>query len=179
MEFNESQTKKNLEAAFAGESQAATKYGFYADQAKKDGYVGIQNIFNETKSNEVMHAKIWFKYLHGDKIPDTMTNLKDASAGENYETNEMYPEFAKVAREEGFDEIACRFDVVGQVEAHHEDRYNRIIDRLDKGEIFKRDESTVWKCNVCGHLHVGATPPEICPVCSHPKSHFVINCVQY
>ncbi|MDO5044774.1 MAG: rubrerythrin family protein [Coriobacteriia bacterium] len=175
MDFNESQTKKNLEAAFAGESQAAMKYGYYAKQAKKDGYVGFENIFNETVTNETMHAKLWFKYLHDGDVPDTLTNLKDAAAGEHYENTEMYPSFAKVAREEGFNDIAFRFEAVSEIESHHEERFNKLIERLEKGEVFKRAEATVWKCNVCGHLHVGESAPEVCPVCAHPQAYFTVQ----
>lgn len=179
VDFNESQTKKNLEAAYAGESQAAMKYGYYAKQAKADGYVGIQNIFEETKLNEEQHAKLWFKYLHGGDVPGTLENLNDAAAGENYETNIMYPEFAKVAREEGFTEIAAKMEAVGTIESHHEDRYRALISRLENGEVFKRDEVVVWKCTKCGHLHVGETAPKICPVCKHPQSYFVVQSINY
>lgn len=179
VDFNESQTKKNLEAAYAGESQAAMKYGYYAKRAKSDGYVGIQNIFEETKANEEQHAKLWFKYLHDGDVPDTMTNLHDAADGEHYETNTMYPEFAKVAREEGFTEIAAKMEGVGAIEAHHEERYLKLIERLEKGEVFEREEVVVWKCEKCGHLHVGKTAPKVCPVCAHPQSYFVVQCVNY
>ncbi len=180
MELRDSQTWKNLETAFAGESQAAMKYGYYAAQAKKDGYVQFQNIFEETKANEVMHAKLWFKYLHDGDIPGTLDNLKDAAAGEHYEWTEMYREFADTAREEGFEEIALRMEGVLAIERHHEDRYNTLIERLESGEVFKReDDTTVWKCNVCGHLHVGAEAPAICPVCAHGREHFEVRCVNY
>lgn len=179
VDFEQSQTKKNLEAAYAGESQAAMKYGYYAKQAKSDGYVAIQNIFEETKANEEQHAKLWFKYLHNNDIPGTETNLKDAAAGENYETNIMYPEFAEVAREEGFREIAAKFDAVGTIEAHHEKRYNAILERLQNGEVFERDEVVVWKCAKCGHLHVGKKAPKTCPVCLHPQSYFEVQCINY
>ncbi len=177
--FNESQTKKNLEAAYAGESMAAMKYGYYAKQAKADGFVAIQNVFEETKANEEQHAKLWFKYLHDGDIPETSKNLEDAAAGENYETNVMYPEFAAVAREEGFTEIAAKMDAVGKIESHHEERYRALLDRLEKGEIFKRDETVVWKCEKCGHLHVGESAPQLCPVCKHPQAYFVQRVVNY
>lgn len=179
VDFNSSQTKKNLEAAFAGESQAAVKYGYYAKQAKADGFVGIQNVFEETKINEEQHAKLWFKYLHDGGVPSTEVNLADAASGENYETNVMYPEFAAVAREEGFTEIAAKMEAVGKIEAHHEERYRALLDRLEKGEIFKRDDTTIWKCENCGHLHVGESAPKMCPVCAHPQSYFTERVVNY
>lgn len=172
VEFNESQTKKNLEAAFVGESQASVKYGYYAKQAAKDGYVQIGNIFTETSGNEAVHAKIWFKYLHNGGVPDTLTNLKDAANGENYEWTEMYAGFAKVAEEEGFTEIAKKFELVAGIEKTHEERYNTLVDRIEKGEVFERDGVKVWQCTKCGYLHVGETAPEVCPVCGHPQSYF-------
>ncbi len=179
MDFENSQTKKNLEAAFAGESQAATKYGYYASQAKKEGYVGISEIFAETSGNEKEHAKLWFKYLHGGAVPTTAENLADAAAGENYEWTDMYKSFAETARAEGFDEIAAKMDGVAAVEKAHEERYNKLFERLNNGTVFKRDDVVVWKCQNCGHLHVGAEAPEICPVCAHPKAYFVERVVNY
>ncbi len=179
VDFNESQTKKNLEVAFAGESQAAMKYSYYAKQAAKDGYVQIGDIFTETSGNEGMHAKVWFKYLHGGQVPDTMTNLKDAASGENYEWTEMYAEFAKVAKEEGFSEIAAKFKLVGDIEKTHEERYNKLVDRIENGEVFSRGDTTVWQCLKCGYLHVGPTAPEVCPVCGHPQSYFQQRAVNY
>ncbi len=179
MDFENSQTKKNLEAAFAGESQAATKYGYYASQAKKEGYVGISEIFAETSGNEKEHAKLWFKYLHGGAVPTTAENLADAAAGENYEWTDMYKSFAETARAEGFDEIAAKMDGVAAVEKAHEERYNKLLERLNNGTVFKRDDVVVWKCQNCGHLHVGAEAPEICPVCAHPKAYFVERVVNY
>ncbi len=179
MDFETSQTKKNLEAAFAGESQATNKYAYYASQAKKEGYVGISEIFTETAGNEREHAKLWFKYLHGGAVPSTAQNLADAAAGENYEWTDMYKEFAEMARQEGFDEIAAKFEGVGAVEKAHEARYNALLARLDAGEVFKRDDVTVWKCSNCGHLHVGKEAPEVCPVCNHPKAFFVEQVVNY
>lgn len=177
--FNDSQTKKNLEFAFAGESQASMKYRYYASKAKKDGYVQISNIFTETSGNEAEHAKLWFKYLHDGAVPDTLVNLKDAAAGENDEWTGMYPEFAKVAREEGFDEIAEKFEGVGAVEKEHEARYNKLVERIEKGEVFAREDVKVWKCLNCGHLHVGPEAPEVCPVCNHPQSYFEQQVVSY
>ena len=179
MDFENSQTKKNLEAAFAGESQAATKYGYYASQAKKEGYVGISEIFAETSGNEKEHAKLWFKYLHGGAVPTTAENLADAAAGENYEWTDMYKSFAETARAEGFDEIAAKMDGVAAVEKAHEERYNKLLERLNNGTVFKREDVVVWKCQNCGHLHVGAEAPEICPVCAHPKAYFVERVVNY
>lgn len=179
MDFENSQTKKNLETAFAGESQAHTKYRYYASKAKKDGYVQISNIFMETALNESEHAKLWFKYLHDGAVPDTLTNLKDAAAGENYEWTTMYDEFAKTAEEEGFKEIAAKFKGVGAVEKAHEERYLKLAERVEKGEVFTHEGVKVWKCGNCGHLHVGPTAPEVCPVCNHPQSYFEEHVVNY
>ena len=179
MDFENSQTKKNLETAFAGESQAHTNYRYYASKAKKDGYVQISNIFMETALNESEHAKLWFKYLHDGAVPDTLTNLKDAAAGENYEWTTMYDEFAKTAEEEGFKEIAAKFRGVGAVEKAHEERYLKLAERVEKGEVFTREGVKVWKCGNCGHLHVGPTAPELCPVCNHPQSYFEEHVVNY
>lgn len=179
MDFESSQTKKNLETAFAGESQAHTKYRYYASKAKKDGYVQISNIFAETAGNESEHAKLWFKYLHDGAVPSTLDNLRDAAAGENYEWTEMYDEFAKTAEEEGFAEIAAKFRGVATVEKAHEERYNKLVERIESGEVFEREGVKVWKCLNCGHLHVGAEAPEVCPVCNHPKAYFEEQVVNY
>lgn len=179
MDFESSQTKKNLETAFAGESQAHTKYRYYASKAKKDGYVQISNIFAETAGNESEHAKLWFKYLHDGAVPSTLDNLRDAAAGENYEWTEMYDEFAKTAEEEGFAEIAAKFRGVAAVEKAHEERYNKLVERIELGEVFEREGVKVWKCLNCGHLHVGAEAPEVCPVCNHPKAYFEEQVVNY
>ena len=179
MDFENSQTKKNLETAFAGESQAHTKYRYYASKAKKDGYVQISNIFAETAGNESEHAKLWFKYLHDGAVPDTLDNLRDAAAGENYEWTTMYDEFAKTAEEEGFAEIAAKFRGVAAVEKAHEERYNKLVERIESGEVFEREGVKVWKCLNCGHLHVGAEAPEVCPVCNHPKANFEEQVVNY
>ncbi|ACU94558.1 rubrerythrin [Cryptobacterium curtum DSM 15641] len=175
MELKGSQTEKNLQTAFAGESQAHTKYQYYASQAKKDGYVQIQNIFLETSQNEKEHAKLWFKALHDGSIPDTLTNLADAAAGEYYEWDDMYADFAKTAREEGFNNLAELFDGVGAIEKEHEARYRKLIDRINAGEVFKRGDVVVWKCNNCGHIHIGKEAPKVCPVCNHPQSFFEIR----
>lgn len=179
MELKGSQTEKNLWAAFAGESQAYTKYGFYAKQATKEGLNPIAGIFTETADNERQHAKIWFKYLHDGGVPMTAANLDDAAHGENYEWTEMYRGFAKTAEQEGFDEIAAKFRMVGDIEKTHEDRYKKIADSLEKGSVFKRDDVVVWKCSVCGHMHMGKEAPQVCPVCGHPQAYFVQNVVAY
>ncbi|MDO4596454.1 MAG: rubrerythrin family protein [Coriobacteriaceae bacterium] len=179
MEFENSQTKKNLEAAFAGESQAHTKYRYYASKAKKDGFVQISDIFSETAQNESEHAKLWFKYLHGGEIPATVDNLKDAAAGEHHEWTSMYEDFANTAEQEGFAEIAAKFRGVGAVEKAHEERYNKLVERVEKGEVFEREGVKVWKCTNCGHLHIGASAPEVCPVCNHPRAYFEEQVVNY
>ena len=183
VEFKDSQTKKNHETAFAGESQASMKYGYYAKAAKKEGYVQISDIFTETSGNEAEHAKLWFKYLHNDgtlgDVPDTLTNLKDAAAGEHYEWTDMYKGFAETAEAEGFAEIAARFRGVGAVEKAHEERYNKLAERVANGEVFERPGVKVWKCINCGHLHVGEKAPKICPVCKHPQSYFEEQAVNY
>ena len=179
MDFENSQTKKNLEAAFAGESQATNKYAYYASKAKKEGYVQISNIFTETSGNEREHAKMWFKELHGGEVPDTLTNLKDAAAGENYEWTTMYADFAKTADEEGFKTIAAKFRGVGAVEKAHEERYLKLAERVEKGEVFNREGVKVWKCLKCGHLHVGPEAPKMCPVCAHPQAYFEEQVVNY
>lgn len=178
-ELKGSKTEQNLMTAFAGESQAHTKYQYYASKAIKDGFVQIGKLFEETAKNEKEHAKIWFKFLHGGEVPDTMTNLADAAAGENYEWTDMYAGFAATAREEGFDEIAAKFALVGEVEKHHEERYLKLAERVEKGEVFSREGVKVWKCRNCGHLHVGPEAPEVCPVCNHPKSYFEQQAVNY
>ena len=179
VDFENSQTKKNLEAAFAGESQATNKYSYYASQAAKDGYQQISNIFTETSGNEKVHAKLWFKYLHGGKIPETAENLKDAAAGENYEWTTMYADFAKVAEEEGPAEIAAKFRLVGNIEKAHEERYQKLLERVESGEVFEREGVKVWKCLKCGHLHVGASAPKVCPVCGHPQAYFEEQSLNY
>ena len=179
VDFENSQTKKNLETAFAGESQATNKYAYYASQAKKDGFVQIQQIFLETSGNEREHAKLWFKYLHGGAVPDTLTNLRDAAAGENYEWTDMYAGFAETAEEEGFKEIAAKFRLVADIEKAHEERYLKLAERVEKGEVFEREDVKVWKCINCGHLHVGPKAPKVCPTCNHPQSYFEEQVVNY
>ncbi|MBQ1205972.1 MAG: rubrerythrin family protein [Clostridia bacterium] len=172
MELKGSRTEQNLMTAFAGESQARNKYTYYASEAKKAGYTVIADIFEETANNEKEHAKLWFKILHGDKVPDTATNLLDAADGENYEWTDMYANFAKTAKEEGFDRIAYLFEAVGKIEKEHEERYRAILEKLNAETIFVSEEVQVWICTNCGHIHVGKKAPEMCPVCQHPKAYF-------
>ena len=175
MELKGSKTEKNLMAAFAGESQARNKYTYYASKAKKDGYEQIAAIFEETAGNEREHAKMWFKELHNGEIPDTLSNLLDAAAGENYEWTEMYEDFAKEAKEEGFDRIANLFLAVSKIEKEHEERYRRLIENIKNERVFKKEESVVWVCRNCGHVHVGTTAPKVCPTCNHPQSYVEIK----
>ena len=175
MELKGSKTEANLMAAFAGESQARNKYTYYAAKAKKDGYEQIAAIFQETADNEKEHAKIWFKLLHDGAVPDTVTNLKDAAAGENYEWTDMYAGFAKTAREEGFDKIATLFEKVGEIEKEHEARYLKMLGNIEEGIVFSRDGDRIWKCRNCGHIVVGKSAPEVCPVCEHPRAFFELK----
>ena len=179
MELKGSRTEANLMAAFAGESQARNKYTYYASKAKKDGYEQIAAIFEETANNEKEHAKLWFKILHGDAVPATTENLKDAAGGENYEWTEMYPECAKVAKEEGFTRIAYLFEAVAKIEKAHEERYRKLLERVEGEIVFSRDGDTIWECRNCGHIHIGPKAPEICPVCAHPKSFFMVRAENY
>lgn len=165
-----SKTEQNLMAAFAGESQARNKYDYYASKAKKDGFEQIAAIFQETASNEKEHAKLWFKLFHG--INSTLDNLLDAAAGENYEWTEMYEEFAKVADEEGFHDIAAKFRGVAAIEKHHEERYRKLAEAVKGGEVFVKLDENVWVCRNCGHIHIGKSAPELCPVCAHPQAYF-------
>lgn len=174
-----SQTEKNLQAAFAGESEARNKYTYYASKAKKDGYVQIAALFEETAKNETEHAKLWFKLLHGGTIPSTPDNLKDAAAGENYEWTDMYAGFAKTAREEGFHEIARLFDAVGAIEKEHEERYRKLLSNIENALVFSKDGDVVWQCSNCGHICIGKKAPEICPVCAHPQSYFQVRAENY
>lgn len=178
-ELKGSKTEQNLMAAFAGESQARNKYTYYASKAKKEGYVQIAKIFEETAANEKEHAEIWFKLLHDGAVPDTMTNLADAAAGENYEWTDMYAGFAKTAREEGFTHIAALFDLVGKIEKEHEERYRKLLQNMKDGIVFSREGDTIWQCSNCGHIVIGKKAPEMCPVCSHPKAYFQIKAENY
>ena len=193
MELKGSKTEQNLMTAFAGESQARNKYTYYASKAKKDGYVQIAKIFEETAANEMEHAKIWFKLLHDGEIPETPANLLDAAKGENYEWTEMYAEFAKVAKEEGFTRIAYLFEAVGKIEKEHEERYRKLLANVEGGLVFSREGDVIWQCSNCGsregdviwqcsncgHIHIGKKAPEKCPVCDHPKSFFEIKAENY
>lgn len=172
MELKGTKTEQNLMTAFAGETQARTKYNYYASAAKKEGYEQIAAIFDETANNEKEHAKIWFKLLHGGTIPHTEENLLDAAMGENYEWTEMYNEFAKVAREEGFENIANLFDGVAKIEKEHEDRYRVLLENVKEKKVFEKGEEKVWVCRNCGHIHVGNKALDLCPVCNHPKAFF-------
>lgn len=178
-ELKGSRTEANLMAAFAGESQARNKYTYYASKAKKDGYVQIAKIFEETAENEKEHAKIWFKLLHGGEIGATLDNLKDAADGENFEWTDMYAGFAQTAREEGFDWIADLFDGVAAVEKEHEERYRKLAANIEGGLVFSRDGDAIWQCQNCGHIVVGKQAPETCPVCNHPQSYFQIKPENY
>ena len=179
MELKGSRTEANLAAAFAGESQARNKYTYYASKAKKEGYEQIAALFLETAENEKEHAKIWFKLLHDGAIPDTIANLKDAAAGENYEWTDMYATFAKEAREEGFDHIAFLFEQVGAIEKEHEERYLKLLANVENGVVFSREGDAIWKCRNCGHIVVGTKAPEVCPVCAHPQAYFEVKAENY
>lgn len=177
MELKGSKTEQNLMTAFAGESQARNKYDYYASQAKKDGFEQIAAIFQETANNEKEHAKMWFKLFHG--INKTLDNLLDAAAGESYEWTEMYKEFARIADEEGFYDIAKRFRGVAAIEKSHEERYNKLASAVKNGEVFVKLDENVWVCRNCGHIHIGKEAPEICPVCAHPKAYFELRSENY
>ena len=179
MELKGTKTEANLMAAFSGESQARNKYTYYASKARKEGYVQIANIFEETAGNEKEHAELWFKLLHDGAVPTTADNLKDAADGENFEWTDMYKEFANVAREEGFNEIARLFDAVGVIEKSHEERYRKLLANVESGEVFKRKEKVIWICTNCGHIHEGTEPPVKCPTCAHPQAYFEIRVINY
>ena len=177
--YSGSQTEKNLEAAFAGESQARNKYTYFASVAKKQGFEQIADLFLKTADNEKEHAKMWFKLLQGGEIKSTAENLKAAAAGENYEWTDMYVKMAKEAKEEGFDHIAYLFEEVAKIEKHHEERYRALLRNIETAEVFKRSEIKVWECRNCGHIVVGKEAPEVCPVCNHPQSYFEIHAENY
>ena len=179
MELKGSKTEKNLMEAFAGESQARNKYTYFASKAKKEGYEQIAAIFQETADNEKEHAKLWFKLLNGGTIGSTEENLKAAAAGENYEWTDMYAEFAKTAKEEGFTRIAYLFEEVAKIEKEHEERYLKLLENVKDGKVFEAGEVKIWKCRNCGHIVVGTKAPEVCPVCSHPKAYFEIKAENY
>ena len=177
MDLKGSRTESNLWKAFAGESEARNKYTYFASKAKKDGFVQISKLFEETANNEKEHAKIWFKLLGG--IGTTEENLLSAAEGENYEWTDMYAEFAKVAREEGFDDIAALFEGVAQIEKEHEERYSKLLANIEGGLVFSREGDMIWQCSNCGHIHIGKEAPEVCPVCAHPKAHFQLKANNY
>ena len=179
MELKGSKTEKNLMEAFAGESQARNKYTYFASKAKKEGYEQIAAIFQETADNEKEHAKMWFKLLNGGEIGTTAENLKAAADGENYEWTDMYAEFAKIAKEEGFDHIAYLFEEVGKIEKEHEERYNALVANIENDRVFKREEKQVWICSNCGRIVVAEKAPEKCPVCDHPQGYFELRSTNY
>jgi len=177
--YDGTKTKENLEKAFAGESSARTKYDFFASQAKKDGYEQIAAIFTETAANEKEHAKLWYKELHGGAVEPTDVNLQAAADGENYEYTDMYVEFAKTAREEGFDELAEKFEMVAAIEKTHEERYLKLLENVKDKKVFSSDGDTIWVCRNCGHIVIGKEAPEVCPVCNHPQAYFEIKAENY
>ena len=177
-ELKGTRTEANLQTAFAGESMARNKYTFFASKAKKDGYVQIAKIFEETAANEKEHAKIWFKLLNGG-IDDTAANLKAAAEGENYEWTDMYDSFAKTAEEEGFPELAQKFRLVGEIERHHEERYRAMLSNVETAKVFEKSEVKVWECRNCGHIVVGTKAPDVCPTCNHPQSYFEVHAENY
>lgn len=179
MELKGSKTEQNLMAAFAGESQARNKYTYYAEKAREQGFEQIANLFLETARNEQEHAKLWFKALHEDSIPETDVNLKDAAAGEHYEWTDMYATFAKDAKEEGFTKLAYLFDAVAKIENHHENRYLELLANVENDKVFKKDEKTVWVCGICGYRHEGTNAPGACPVCGYPKAQFAEEAKNY
>ena len=179
MELKGSKTEQNLMTAFAGESQARNKYTYYASKAKKEGFVQIAKIFEETANNEKEHAKLWFKALHGDTIPATTDNLLDAANGENYEWTDMYAQFAKEAKEEGFDKLAFMFEAVGKIEKMHEERYRKLLKNVETNAVFKKAGIVMWECANCGHVVIGEKAPEVCPVCNHPQAYFMIHPENY
>ena len=179
MELKGSKTEANLMSAFAGESQARNKYTYYASKARKDGYEQIAAIFEETANNEKEHAKLWFKELHNGEVPSTLENLKDAAAGENYEWTDMYAEFAKVAKEEGFNHIAYLFEEVAKIEKEHEERYLALLKNVKDKKVFHKDGEKIWICRNCGHVYIGKDALEVCPVCKHPQSFMEVKSDNY
>lgn len=179
MNLKGTKTEANLQTAFAGESMARNKYTYYASKAKKDGYVQIANIFEETAANEKEHAKMWFKLLNGGSIGTTVENLKDAAEGENYEWTDMYDQFAKEAKEEGFDDIAALFEGVAAIEKEHEERYRKLLANIEGDLVFSKEGDVIWQCANCGHICVGKKAPEVCPVCDHPQAHFQVKAENY
>ena len=178
-ELKGTKTEQNLKEAFAGESMARNKYSYFASRAKKDGYVQIAAIFEETTANEKEHAKMWYKYLNGGSVSDTKANLADAANGENLEWTDMYARMAKEAREEGFEEIAQKFELVGAIEKHHEERYRKLLKNIEDAVVFSREGDVIWQCANCGHIVIGKKAPEVCPTCDHPQSYFQIKPENY
>lgn len=178
-ELKGTKTEKNLQEAFAGESQARNKYSYWASKAKKDGYQQIAAIFEETAANEKEHAKMWFKLLEGGSIKSTTENLKAAADGENFEWTDMYERMAKEAEEEGFNEIADKFRAVAAIEKAHEERYRKLLSNIEEGLVFSRKGDRIWQCRNCGHIVIGQNAPEICPVCDHPQSYFELKAENY
>ena len=178
-ELKGTKTEKNLQEAFAGESMARNKYSYWASKAKKDGFVQIAAIFEETAANEKEHAKMWFKLLEGGAIKDTAANLEAAASGENFEWTDMYARMAREAREEGFDEIAAKFEMVGEIERHHEQRYLKLLENVKGKKVFSKDGDAIWQCANCGHIVVGKQAPDVCPVCNHPQSYFQVLAQNY
>ena len=172
MKLKGSKTEQNLMTAFAGESQARNKYTYFASKAKKEGFEQVAAIFEETANNEKEHAKIWFKLLNGGEIPSTTDNLQAAAEGENYEWTDMYENFAKVAKEEGFDHIAYLFEGVAKIEKEHEERFKKLLSNINDELVFSSDGETIWICRNCGHVHIGKKAPKVCPICNHPQSYF-------
>ena len=177
--YKGTKTEENLKKAFAGESEARNKYDYFASKAKKDGYEQIAAIFSETALNEKEHAKMWYKELHGGKIEPTEANLKAAADGENYEWTDMYTDFAKTAREEGFEELAKKFEGVAAIEKSHEERYRKLLSNVKDKKVFSSDGDTIWVCRNCGHIVIGKNAPEVCPVCNHPQAYFEIKAQNY
>ena len=179
MDLKGTKTEANLKAAFAGESQARSKYTYFASVAKKEGYEQIAAIFQETADNEKEDAKMWFKLLNDGEVPSTVENLKAAAEGENFEWTDMYDKMAKEAKEEGFDHIAYLFTEVAKIEKEHEARYKKLLENIEGDLVFSKDGDRIWKCRNCGHIVIGKNAPEICPVCSHPKAYFEIKAENY
>lgn len=177
--YKGTKTEENLKKAFAGESEARNKYDFYASKAKKDGFEQIAAIFAETALNEKEHAKMWYKELHGGAVEETTVNLEAAAQGENYEWTDMYKGFAETAREEGFEELAAKFEAVAEIEKHHEERYRKLLSNIEDKKVFSRDGDMIWVCRNCGHIVIGKDAPEVCPVCAHPQAYFEIKANNY
>ena len=179
MKFEESKTYKNLQEAFAGESQARNKYTYFASKAKKEGFEQIANFFEETANNEKEHAKLWFKYLHGGEVPTTKENLLAAAEGENGEWTDMYARMAKEAEEEGYMELAYKFKAVASIEKEHEERYRKLLANIEDDRVFNSENEEMWICRNCGHIHTGKNAPKVCPVCAHPQSYFERRSMNY